>query len=149
MAAVTTADLVARRRPRKRLSLEYDPASLVADLERIARVQAIKCSPMRERGTPTQAMWENCPPRFLMPELRALAPGALLVFGGEARWVVERHGNVRYTTTGPDYRRGTLQVDRHVMDLFVLPHPSAWGGKWARGQAQLVDDLVASPLNRH
>lgn len=130
-------------------TLEYDPTSLVADLERIARVQAIKCSPMRERGTPTEAMWENCPPRFLMPELKALEPGVLLVFGGDARWVLDRHGRVQYTTTGPDYQRGTLQADGHIMDLFVLPHPSAWGGKWARGQAQLIDDLVASPLSRH
>jgi hypothetical protein len=46
-----------------------------------ALLEAIKCSPRWAASRATGAMWRNCPPRYLLDELRLIAPRVLLVIG--------------------------------------------------------------------
>lgn len=52
-------------------------------LNSIAFLEAIKCSPAGGRSSPTRSMWSQCPRRFLISELRTLAPRTILVLGKE------------------------------------------------------------------
>jgi hypothetical protein len=52
-----------------------DPADLITPLNRIARLQAIKCAPDDgSRGSPTGAMSHNSPALLLRQELRCCSP---------------------------------------------------------------------------
>ena len=50
------------------------PQEAAAAYERVARVQAIKCSPTHNRSQPTKAMQVNCPERFARRERNCSRP---------------------------------------------------------------------------
>ena len=53
-----------------------DPFDLITPINRIARLQAVKCAPADDRrGSPTTVMRQNCPPLLLRGELAILQPG--------------------------------------------------------------------------
>lgn len=118
-----------------------DPIELVPTLDRLVRLQSIKCSPWNgSRGEPTDPMWSNCPPLLLLDEIAIAAPTYVLAFGRKARWALERLPGV----TGSENRSGTLwsgSLDhaQGTCRLVALGHPS--GSRWPASHEALVRRL--------
>jgi Uracil DNA glycosylase superfamily len=122
------------------------PSTLATTMERIARLQLVKCTPVDtvvDRGAPSEAMCERCPPRFLMRELDVLRPGALVAFGGPAFRALNHRADVTWRQHAY-FCRGALQVNGASTALFWLPHPSH--PNWSKGQRSLVHSLRRRPL---
>ena len=122
------------------------PESLTAVMDRVARVQLVKCNPNSEvvyRGAPSKEMCRRCPERFLFPELRVLRPGALVSFGQDAFDAISVHGGVRWTRNMGYFCRGTFEFAGSSAELFWLPHPS--GPNWTKGYPSLIRSLRRRP----
>lgn len=48
------------------------PQDLIGYFDEIARAQVVKCAPLGDRSNPSSAMNANCPPRYLLAELRVV-----------------------------------------------------------------------------
>lgn len=129
-------------------SVTPTPQQAATAMQRIAGIQAVKCSPLAEKSHPTPEMQANCPSRFARHELAVLRPGALLALGAEARAAVELHGDVAWAEETSDFRRGAVTVADRRCEVFVLAHPNTWGGRWPHGQVALVRSLEDNPLER-
>lgn len=133
------------------LKPEPDPEWLyeISVMESVARVQLVKCTPVDtavRRGSPTGAMCERCPPRFLWKELDVLRPSVLVVFGDRAFRELNGQKGVNWRCSD-DYCRGTLKYgDGDPVQLLWLWHPSNLG-KWLRSQKALVRSLQRKPLS--
>ena len=112
----------------------------------VARVQSVKCSPIGDRSSPTGAMQKRCPSRFARHEIEFLRPGVVLTLGRDAENAVRTIGEVTWTEATKRFSRGHVTVGSLSATLLCLPHPSARGGAWATGQAELVASLRAGPL---
>lgn len=124
-----------------------DPREVTPALERIARLQAVKCSPLRNKSNPTRAMCACCPPRFLQRELAILRPRVIVGLGVDARRGVESAGVVTWEREDHGYRRGALAIGtRRPIDVLLVPHPSVRGRAWPDAQAALVHDLRRNPV---
>lgn len=110
-----------------------------------ARIQAVKCSPVGHLSTPTSAMSEQCPRRFLSGEISVLRPSVLLVYGNRAREGVARIGNVEWAESKRRFRRGSLQRSDFVCDVFFLAHPAALHGAWSAAHEALKASLKRRP----
>jgi len=123
------------------------PTEVPAALERFARLQLVKCSPLGERSKPTQEMCVRCPPRFLARELEILQPGVIIAFGVDARQTLGSLGDIVWNAPVEGYWRGSLRTGRSdPVDVFAVPHPQAHGKAWPKGQAALVVDVRARPV---
>ena len=92
--------------------------------ERIAYLQAVKCSPVDGRtGSPTGTMRENCPPRYLLEELRILDPTCLLVLGKGVWEPVARALEMQAPRGPAAVGLGQLTDGRQIKVFFVV-HPS-------------------------
>lgn len=123
-----------------------DPASLTRTMERVARLQLVKCSPVDsvvDRGAPSDEMCERCPPRFLMHEVDVLRPGVLVAFGSPAHRALNQRADVTWRQLAY-LCRGSLQRGRQTIALFWRPHPSH--PDWSHGQRSLVFSLRRRPL---
>ena len=126
------------------------PESLTAVMDRVARVQLVKCNPNSEvvyRGAPSKEMCRRCPERFLFQELRVLRPGALVMFGQDAFDAISVHGGVRWRRNKGYFCRGTFEFAGGGAELFWLPHPS--GPTWTKGYPSLIRSLrrrLAKPV---
>jgi uracil-DNA glycosylase len=113
--------------------------------ERTARVQTLKCSPGRGRGTPLRPMRINCPPRYLRHELDVLRPGVLLVYGRVAAAAILRLGSEHdVQRSGKRFRRMALRLDQWACTTFMLTHP-AHGG-WRTDHKLLRASLADRPV---
>lgn len=122
-------------------------AELAQAIEATARVQTVKCSPGRGRGTPLPRMPLNCPPRFLRQELDVLRPGVLLVYGRVPGVAIRRLGCEHdVERPGRRFRRMGLRFDGWSCTAFVLTHP-AHGG-WTRDHGLLRASLADGPIAR-
>jgi uracil-DNA glycosylase len=129
--------------------VDPDARAAPAALERVAMIQAVKCSPLGSRGNPTPTMNHACPSRFAVPEVAVLAPSVIVALGADARSAIEQCGPTEWDTRHEDYRRGRVQVDHEdYATLVSLPHPQAFGRAWPRGLALMVDDLNTRPLRQ-
>jgi hypothetical protein len=133
-------------RPTARLQSTVDAA---AALERVCRVQAIKCSPLGVASSELPGvMSRTCPPRFALPEIEVLKPGVLVALGYPAAFGTAQG----LCDGGPDwteherFMRGRANGARGAMDVLWLNHPSARHGEWDEGQALLVQSLIDAPL---
>ena len=126
---------------------EPSPEEAAAALERIARVQAIKCSPSHDNSTPTVEMRANCPPRFAARELQVLAPGVLLSLGADARTLIDGLAKPTRTERGTQFHRGRLKLAGTEVELLALPHPTSRGRAWSLGLAELVASLRSAPAS--
>ena len=118
-------------------------------LERISRVQAVKCAPLREASKPTEAMIANCPTRFATPEIKILDPGVIVAFGDAAWPAIQglQDGGAQWHEEGPRFYRGVISPNpAQPIDVLWLSHPTAWGTDWPEAQAALIASLVSHPL---
>jgi hypothetical protein len=127
-------------------SVTPTPQETATAMQRTARIQSVKCSPLADRSHPTPEMQTNCPSRFAQHELAVLRPGSLLALGVDARAVVELLGEVAWAEQASDFCRGAVAIDDRSCQVFALPHPDAWGGRWPHGHVQLVRSLEDNPL---
>jgi hypothetical protein len=124
------------------------PQEAAAAYERVARVQAIKCSPTHNRSQPTEAMRVNCPERFARRELELLAPGVLIALGGDAKTAIGLLGEASWSEHRDQFHRGKITLAQSEIDVLALPHPTSRGSLWATGQQELVISLRTRPLTR-
>ena len=91
-------------------------------LERISRVQAVKCAPLYDRSYPTPAMRSRCPSRFAVPELGVLDPGVLVAMGNDAFEAVQalRDDGADWTEQSDVFWRGVLRLPRREVDVLWL-----------------------------
>lgn len=131
--------------------LEGRFANGVVALNRIARLQAVKCNPIEDRGWPTEAMIQNCPPRFAAPELKVLRPSVIVAFGraaeGAALAVAD---NVQaHAPDVPSFSRSSITIGQDKVEFLRLAHPNARReATWTEGQRLLVESLTADGLAR-
>ena len=119
---------------------------LARTLERTARVQAVKCSPGRGRGTPLLRMRVECPERYLRHELEALRPAVLLVYGRVAGAAVRRLGDESdVERRDRRFRRLNLRLGHGPVAVFILTHPA--NGGWAIDHKSLRESLTRAPLD--
>jgi hypothetical protein len=116
--------------------------------ERVARVQAVKCSPTHNRSQPTKAMRVNCPERFARRELELLAPGVLIALGRDAEAAIELLGEASWGEHRDKFHRGKITLAQSEIDVLALPHPASHGDSWETGQRELVTSLGSRPLAR-
>jgi hypothetical protein len=139
------AALVLRSIALRSLHEPPDGAELARTLERTARVQTVKCSPGRGRGTPLRPMRINCPPRYLRHELEVLRPGVLLVYGRVAAAAILTLGSEHdVQRSGKRFRRMALRLDQWACTTFMLTHP-AHGG-WRTDHELLRASLADRPV---
>jgi hypothetical protein len=108
-------------------------------------VEAVKCAPRRDTSKPSQEMWSNCPPLFLVRELALLAPRVVLVLG---------RTDVRNRVTGlleaepvdkrPSFERARGQIAGQTIDIMCCNHPARGG--WGSSFTSLSDSLTAFPI---
>lgn len=108
-----------------------------------ARIQAVKCSPLGGRGTPTLTMSRQCPSRYLGREIEVIRPSILLVYGVVARWGIARLGKITLEKSERRFRRGKVQFSAFTCEAFFLFHP-AHGG-WSRAHEALKESLKQRP----
>jgi Uracil DNA glycosylase superfamily len=102
-----------------------EPSELVETVLRTARLQAIKCTPRRDRSKPYPEMWEECPSFLLGGELDIVRPSVLLVLGKQPRDVVaELDGFDPCPTRRAGLHRGVLHGDGWQADVYALSHPT-------------------------
>jgi hypothetical protein len=126
--------------------LDAEPATAtVADAwEASAFVEAIKCSPRRTSSRPTEAMWRNCPPRYLVDELELLAPGAILLVGQDTMGAVAGLLSAELVEDQPRVWRGRSELSGRPVELVGCNHPSF--GHWRTSTPSLARSLGSHPL---
>lgn len=99
--------------------------------EFIAYTNQIKCSPAGDRGKPSKAMWNQCGRHVLKDELNALKPQTLLVLGkGDNTNCLNQsvlNNSLRLESRGR-VQEGVAVVAGHDLAVYVVPHPTAFGG---------------------
>lgn len=130
---------------------EPQPQQLTTVLDRVARLQAVKCAPFAtivKNGAPKAPMFANCPPRFLHHELRVLRPATILAFGNHARdGVMSTATLLAPADSNRDLGRATIEIDGTRVELLRVAHPASHGDRWRRSLASLVESLRERPLS--
>ena len=129
------------------------PERVASDMSRLARLQAVKCSPLGERSNPADTMSQECPAMFLPGELAVLQPAAVVVFGHDALWptlgaLTAAHGTPISWRRGfhEGFGRAWHEAPWGELEIFALWHPSY--RPWPRAQERLIRSLSRSPLHR-
>jgi hypothetical protein len=114
---------------------------LVAVLNRVVRLQTIKCSPENDAlSKPTGGMWENCPPMLLADEFAIARPRFIVAFGGDVRWALERlPGFSPEPAQEERLHCGVFAVGGTSAGVFMLDHPRS--RYWPASHASLVTHL--------
>jgi len=109
-------------------------------LNSIAFLELIKCSPAWERSSPTGPMWSQCPRRFLISELRILAPRTILVLGKETLTALPMEtGSPVAEAENSLIRLYHSTIEGGEVSLINVVHPTWPGGGSAES---LVSDLA-------
>jgi hypothetical protein len=140
----TYLDLIHASLAGRQLETEPPPAAVADAWEASAFVEAIKCSPRWTSSRPTEAMWRNCPPRYLVDELRLLAPGALLLIGRETMEAVAGLLSAQLAEDEPRVWRGRAEFAGRTVELVGCNHPSF--GHWRTSTPSLARSLGLRPL---
>ncbi len=112
----------------------------------VARLQAVKCSPVGGRSSPKPEMLSHCPSAFLARELAVLRPGALLAYGRPAEGALRSVGQLSLRPAVDGFRRGTLIHGAEKQEVFLLTHPAHPG--WHRAHGALLASLRAERWDR-
>lgn len=128
------------------------PEDVAGYFDEIARVQTVKCAPRGDRSNPTSAMNANCPPTFLLAELKILQPRVLIIFGGAAREAAlialraldqaDPHWSHK---TSDGYGRRQSQAPWGRLDVLGLWHPTY--ARWPHAYKTMISDLAGDPLH--
>jgi hypothetical protein len=131
-----------------RLRGETPAAEARAALQHTALVQIVKCSLKGGRGTPTDAMFENCPSTYLVEELAVLEPSLVLVMSITHADVI----GAALDTEPAEYRgtaslrATTLELGGKAVPLIQLRHPSGVADKRGltpvKRSCDALDELV-------
>ena len=128
------------------LESEVTPSKAADAWDASAFLETIKCAPRWAASKPTGAMWENCPDRYLVDELRLIAPSVLLVIGRTVGPVVARLLEVTTTERQTEFWRGGGTIDGKAVDVFCCDHPSQ--RRWINALPLLQTSLERRPLKR-
>ena len=117
------------------------PLDLIGPLNRIARLQAVKCAPADGgRGTPTRAMNRNCPPMLLADELAILKPALILTIGAAPSRAIRALPGFEPNPGGRSVLLGRL-ADKNTKTLvYSVAHPVAHAA-WSRDHEALKRHL--------
>jgi hypothetical protein len=109
--------------------LDRRPSQLADAVLRTARLQAVKCIPVRPGSTPAPEMWRRCPPMLLADKLDVLRPAHLLVLGSsETMWAVQMlPGYTAVPCRADRLSRGKLHGAGWEAEVYGVDHPAAWG----------------------
>ncbi len=121
-----------------------DGNELANALRRIARIQAIKCSPVGGRSSPTDNMVGHCPRQFLRKELEVLRPAVVLAYGKATHAALLGLGDNRLETRTRAFQRGKLCVWDESIIVFLMTHPAH--GRWNLAHRELAESLEANPV---
>jgi hypothetical protein len=140
--AVLLAALDAKRIP---ADDGLDSAAAATAWSRCAFHEAVKCAPTENVSKPPEAMWHNCPPRYLHAELRILAPTTILAIGRDTWTAVKGVGAVENIDDGQSsaFWRGVTELDGGRVEIFFVHHPSR--ENWRRSLPELVTSLRTRP----
>jgi hypothetical protein len=141
------------------LSLDGEPVTpqppsmqdAAVTLDRTARVQSVRCSPVGGASRPPAAMTTTCPPRFAHGELDLLKPGVVVAMGQDAWPPIHtwRQTDVEWVYGDEErYMRDRVRKPWGEVDIFWLCHPAERHGTWRESQQLLVDNLIRTPLSR-
>jgi len=118
---------------------ELDTGAAADAWRRCCFTEAIKCSPLGERSRPSDAMWHNCPSRFLLAELAILQPRTLIVVGRDTGDALRQLFRWEDTTYGPSFSRARALFGSVRVEGFFLNHPAY--GHWRRSLESLQTSL--------
>jgi hypothetical protein len=106
------------------VTVNDDPAAGADGFESCAFIQAVQCSPRPEVGRPSDAMWSNCPPRYLLAQLELLEPRLVMAVGRPTwPWVRDLCGvQVR------EYRPSLWRGSSNAVEAVFVNHPSHGDG---------------------
>ncbi len=108
-----------------------DFESLAAAMEKIAFVEAVKCSPWdpNTESQPTGTMKANCIETFLIKEIEELNPDTLLVMGKDTL-LLPASSEVRGTASSASGNIDFMSVEMAGKErrVFKVTHPTARGG---------------------
>ena len=114
-----------------------EPAALVEILNRIVRLQTVKCSPHNEAwSSPTRAMWARCPPMLIADELSVARPRHVIAFGVEVRHALTRLPTFHVRARTQRLHVGTLEIPSGEVEVYMLDHPRALA-YWPASHASL------------
>lgn len=117
------------------------PQDLVAVLESLVRLQAVKCSPQDgKRSTPTPPMAVNCPALLLQEELAILKPKCALTLGTQAWQALEAMPGYTEIDWADQLSCGQLKTQAGNIRTFSLAHPAS-GRRWDEGHQHLLEYL--------
>ncbi|MGI8749226.1 MAG: uracil-DNA glycosylase family protein [Thermoleophilaceae bacterium] len=122
---------------------ELDAAASVEAWRRCCFTEAIKCSPLGDDSRPSQAMWQNCPVRFLLAELEILQPRTLIVVGRGTGDALRRLLIWKGPEYGPSFSRATALLGSTQVEGFFLNHPAY--GHWRSSLESLLASLRTRP----
>ncbi len=118
-----------------------NPEELASVLERVARLQAVKCSPQDGgRNSPTAAMTVTCPNHFLAHELEILRPAVVVAVGDPAYRAVLACKGYREQGYTESLEWGDIPIGNRSCEIFSLYHPASYV-KWAASHRELVAEL--------
>jgi uracil-DNA glycosylase len=125
-----------------------DPVELVAPINRITRLQAVKCAPDDgQRGSPTATMRRNCPPMLLQSELAILEPSLILTIGKPAEHAIARLPDYRPAAPRRSVKRATVSVNGKTATVYSIAHPVS-PAAWQTDHAALKRHLRRKQLAR-
>jgi hypothetical protein len=126
-----------------------DARELARTLDRIARLQTVKCSP-RDGGRSgrTDPMKCDCPPRYLRRELAVLRPGVLLSFGLETWDAVDLMGSIDESVGNEYFSRSAVTIDDLTLEMLWLNHPSGRGDRWQASYRLMLEELTLRPCSQ-
>lgn len=112
------------------------PSDVAPFVDRLVRLQAIKCSPRNSKySEPTPDMWLHCPPMLLADELAIARPGAIVTFGADVRWVLAQVTDFETREESRGLVRGAVTVAGRETPVYCLYHPGR--GAWRKSQPLL------------
>jgi hypothetical protein len=126
------------------LDRDVEPVVAAQGWEDCAFFEAVKCSPESGVSAPTEAMWENRPPRYLLDEMEILGPRVVLAIGVRVgEWVRRLLGAEHLQIDRPGLRRGRGTLAGEDVDVICVNHPSF--GNWKSSREALLETLGSAP----
>jgi len=99
--------------------------------ERIIYMDAIKCSPARNKSKPTKIMEDRCPDYIFFEELKIIKPDKILIMSKPvARLMKEKymHGSSGdFPRKGKDIDHCQIKIEEKNIDVYYIVHPGYIG----------------------
>jgi hypothetical protein len=106
---------------------------------KIAFLEAIKCSPKNNRSEPEGKMPENCPGHIMKKEIELLKPKIMLLLGSTASPSIRDAFGCNNLKNKGDVAYYEIKVDGNVVKVFRIIHPTARRGNRINLYKKLYD----------